>query len=56
MILTRKSFMTKLIQTILFAMLLLISYFLGSKAVLGKNCSECPGYGICKGETDCDKY
>lgn len=29
---------------------------LGGKVVTGKDCSGCPGNGVCKGKTDCDKY
>jgi hypothetical protein len=52
----RKDFITKLIQAGLLGVLLLITYLIGNKVVSGKDCSTCPGNGICKGETDCSKY
>lgn len=53
---TRKKFITKLIQVGLLGILLLITFLLGSKVVSGKDCNDCPGNGICRGETDCSKY
>jgi hypothetical protein len=29
---------------------------LGNKVVAARDCSTCPGNGICKGKTDCKKY
>jgi len=52
----RKNFVTKLVQAGLLGLLGLVAYFLGSRVVTGKNCSSCPGNGICKGETDCSRY
>jgi len=52
----RKDFITKLIQAGLFGVLILITFLLGSKVVSGKDCTTCPGNGICSGETDCSKY
>jgi hypothetical protein len=53
---TRKKFITRLIQAGLLGILLLITFLLGSKTVSGKDCSACPGNGICSGDTDCSKY
>jgi len=53
---TRKNFITRLIQAGLLGILLLITFLLGSKTVSGKDCSACPGNGICSGDTDCSKY
>lgn len=54
--LSRKNFILRLIRAGLAIILLVIAYFLAGKTVAGKDCSVCPGYGVCKGETDCDKY
>jgi len=53
---TRKKFITKLIQAGLLGILSLITFLLVNKVVSGKDCSSCPGNGICRGETDCSKY
>jgi hypothetical protein len=29
---------------------------LGNKVISGSDCSACPGKGICKGESECNKY
>ena len=54
--LSRLQFTKKLIRGLLIAFLAFIAMMLGSKAVNGKDCSICPGNGICRGETDCGKY
>jgi len=54
--LSRLQFAKKLIRGLLIAFLAFIALTLGSKAVNGKDCSSCPGNGICRGETDCGKY
>jgi len=48
--------MKKIVQAGLFALLAMLVFIIGSKVVTGKECSGCPGMGICKGETDCSKY
>jgi hypothetical protein len=53
---TRKNFISKLIQAGLLGVLILVTFLLGSKIVSGKDCTNCPGNGICSGETDCSKY
>jgi hypothetical protein len=53
---TRIEFFKKLIRFGLLVILSLIVFALGSRVVTGKDCSACPGKGICKGETDCNKY
>jgi hypothetical protein len=53
---TRKNFIIKLIQAGLLGILSLITFLLVNKVVSGKDCSSCPGNGICRGETDCSKY
>jgi hypothetical protein len=53
---TRYSFLKKIIQAALLALIALIVFALGNRVVTGKDCSTCPGNGICNGETDCRKY
>lgn len=52
----RNDFIKKLMRYGLLALLTLIVFVLGSRVVTGKDCSACPGKGVCKGETDCNKY
>lgn len=52
----RAVFLRKLVQLILFSVLVIIALTLGRKTVSGTNCSSCPGKGICKGEIDCSKF
>jgi len=54
--LSRIQFLKKLISGLLIAFLAFIAFTLGSKAVHGQDCTNCPGNGICSGETDCSKY
>jgi len=54
--LSRIQFLKKFIRGLLVALLAFIALTLGSKAVYGKDCTTCPGNGICSGETDCSKY
>jgi hypothetical protein len=53
---SRNDFFKKIIRYGLLALLTLIVFALGNKVVTGKDCSQCPGNGVCKGETDCNKY
>ena len=53
---SRGDFFSKLTRYFLLFLLALIVFALGNKVVTGKDCSGCPGKGICNGETDCDKY
>jgi hypothetical protein len=52
----RSEFLRKVIQAGLAALLALIVFSLGKRVVTGKECSECPGKGICKGGSDCNNY
>jgi len=52
----RIDFFRKLIRYILLLLMGVIVMALGNKVVTGKDCSECPGKGVCNGETDCNKY
>lgn len=53
---SRGEFFKKLMRYGLLALLTLIVFALGNKIVTGKDCSACPGKGVCSGETDCNKY
>lgn len=52
----RNEFIKNLMRAGLFALLALIVLALGKKVVTERNCTKCPGKGICNGETDCYKY
>jgi hypothetical protein len=52
----RNDFFKKIIRYGLLALLTLIVFALGNRVVTGKDCSACPGNGVCNGETDCNKY
>jgi hypothetical protein len=52
----RNDFLKKLIRVGLLALLATLVLLLGNRVVTGKDCSGCPGKGVCNGETDCDKY
>jgi hypothetical protein len=56
MLLTRTEFINKLVRAGLFILLAIIVFALGSKVVTGKDCSLCPGKGICAGESDCSIF
>ncbi len=53
---TRPEFLKKLARTLLLAFLAFLALALGSRTVSGKDCSTCPGNGLCKGDNDCSKY
>jgi hypothetical protein len=53
---SRFDFFRKLIRYLLLLLMGIIVIALGNRIVTGKDCSECPGKGICNGKTDCDKY
>ncbi len=52
----RKSFIVKSVQAGLLGLLAFVAYFLGNRVVATKDCSTCPGNGICRGRIDCSKY
>jgi hypothetical protein len=52
----RNDFLKISIRACLFVLLALIVLALGKKVTTGKDCSVCPGNGICNGKTDCVKY
>jgi hypothetical protein len=53
---SRFDFLSKAIRYILLMLMALIVLALGNKVVTARNCSGCPGNGICSGKTDCEKY
>lgn len=55
-IITRGEFFKRIIRMLMISVLALIALSLGSRIVTGKDCSKCPGNGICGGEGDCRKY
>jgi hypothetical protein len=56
MIITRIEFIKKTLRAGLYALLAIIALVLGGKAVMANNCSKCAGNGICKGESDCERF
>ena len=52
----RIDFLKIAFRYILLTLIAIIVIALGNKIVTSENCSGCPGNGICKGKTDCDKY
>jgi hypothetical protein len=54
--LTRPEFLRKLARSLLLAFLAFLALALGSRTVSGKDCSTCPGKGLCTGDNDCSKY
>jgi len=52
----RNDFLIKLTRYLLLMMMAIIAFALGNKVVKASDCSGCPGKGICKGESDCNKY
>jgi len=52
----RINFIKRLTRYIILFLMLIIVAVLGNKIVTGKDCSACPGNGICNGETECDNY
>lgn len=53
---TRIEFFKKLMRFTLLAIIGLLVLALSRKIITGKDCSICPGKGICRGETDCSKF
>jgi hypothetical protein len=52
----RNDFLRIVIRYLLLVIMAIIVIALGGKVVTGKDCAGCPGNGICKGKTDCEKY
>jgi hypothetical protein len=52
----RNDFLKKIIRGILLALMALLVFGLGNRIAAARDCSTCPGKGICSGETDCNKF
>jgi len=52
----RADFLKKLARYMLLLLMAIVVLALGNKIVTAKDCSGCPGNGVCKGNTDCNKY
>ena len=55
-VISRADFAKKVIRAALLLLIATVVLILGGKVVTGKDCYECPGKGICNGESDCDLY
>jgi hypothetical protein len=53
---TRNDFFKRLGRYLLLMLIVMIVIALGNKVISGKDCSVCPGKGICHGKTDCNKF
>jgi len=53
---TRPDFIKKIARSLLLAFLAFLAIALGSKTVNGKDCSACPGRGLCSSDNDCSNY
>jgi hypothetical protein len=52
----RIDFFKKLGRYILLMLMAFIVMAVGKRVVTGSDCSECPGNGICRGESDCVNF
>jgi len=52
----RNEFLKKVIRYLLFGFIAAVIALTGRRAVIGSDCSACPGKGICSGETDCTTF
>jgi hypothetical protein len=52
----RTEFLEKVIRYLLFGLLAVVAAITGSRAVIGNDCSACPGKGICSGKSDCSTF
>jgi hypothetical protein len=53
----RGDFIRNIVRIILLLSLAFLAVFTGSRVTgPGNSCSECPGNGICRGETDCQTF
>jgi len=54
---SRDDFIKKSVRIGLIAFLSFLTFFLGTRVVTGRDCSECAGKGICTGEEpDCNVF
>jgi hypothetical protein len=52
----RVDFLKNTIRIIMGSLLAFIAIALGRRVSSANDCNNCPGLGICKGETDCSKF
>ena len=52
----RNDFLKKIIRAMLLALIALLVFGLGNRIATARDCSSCPGKGICNGETDCNNF
>ena len=52
----RGTFLRRLMQIVILAVMSLVVLALGDRVVTGRDCNKCPGQGICSGEIDCESY
>jgi len=53
---TRSGFVRATVRLLMAGLLTFIAVALGKRVVRESNCTDCPGYGICTGSNDCDRY
>jgi len=53
---SRAIFLKRLIRIMMASLLAFIAISLGKRISVANDCSNCPGEGICKGESDCSKF
>jgi hypothetical protein len=52
----RAGFLKNMIRIIMGSFLVFIAVVLARKITIASDCSSCPGRGICKGDSDCEKF
>ncbi|HUX97607.1 MAG TPA: hypothetical protein VMV47_17875 [Bacteroidales bacterium] len=52
----RTEFLRKIIRYLLLGVIAVIIALTGRRAVIGNDCTACPGKGICRGESDCSTF
>ena len=53
---SKTDFFRKLVRYIFLMLIAIIVIALGNNVVTAKDCSICPGKGVCNGKEDCDKF
>ncbi|HOP00043.1 MAG TPA: hypothetical protein PK766_10815 [Bacteroidales bacterium] len=52
----RVDFLKSMMRIIMGSLLTFVAIALGRRISTVNDCSNCPGQGICRGETDCSKF
>jgi hypothetical protein len=52
----RADFLNNMIRIIMASLLALLAVLLGRRISTGNDCRNCPGLGICNGESDCSRF